>query len=126
MAEPLHPEVVKRIAIEKRIVKRFVTDAIKAGFRLAVSLERGYDYEDMLLGSTDVKKIMDEAFAGDEAHIFVQPAKGPTVQDRSVISVGWVYVVFGNDGYDVIADYSTNIEYLLAGANELADKAEMA
>jgi len=107
---------------ETRIVKRFVKDAIKAGYRLAVSLERGYDVDEMLLGSTDVKAIMDEAFAGDEAHIFVQPATGPTIEDGAVVSIGWVYIVLGNDGYDVISDYSVNLESLLDGANKLADK----
>jgi hypothetical protein len=109
-------------AMEKRIVKQFVTDALKAGFRLAVSLDRGYDVDDgMLNGSTNVAKIMDEAFAGDEAHIFVQPGKGPLVEEGSVVSIGWVYIVLGNDGYDVISDYTTNLEYLLAGANKLAE-----
>lgn len=110
--------------IEKRIVRRFVKDALAQGKRLAVSLERGYDVEDMLLGSRDVKAIMDEAFAGDEAHIFVQPGIGPTVEDGSVLSEGWVYIVLGNDGWDVISDYTVNLEPLLAGANALAEKEE--
>jgi hypothetical protein len=106
--------------VEQKIVRRFVKDALKAGYRLAVSLERGFDVEDMLLGSTDVEKIMNEAFAGDEAHIFVQPSDGPTVEDGQVVSTGWVFIVLGNDGYDVISDYTVNLESLLAGANQLA------
>lgn len=109
--------------IEKRIVKRFVKDAIAAGYRLAVSLERGFDVEDMLIGSTDAKKIMAEAFAGDEAHIFVQPKDGELVTgDGQVVSEGWVYIVLGNDGYDVISDYTVNLESLLTNANRLAGK----
>lgn len=107
--------------MERRIVSRFVYDALAAGKRLAVSLERGYDVDEMLLGSRDHKKIMDAAFAGDEAHIFVQPAEGPTVLDGQIVSEGWVFIVLGNDGYDVISDYTVNLEPLLTNANKLAE-----
>lgn len=109
-------------AMEERIVRRFVKDALKAGKRLAVSLERGYDIEDMLLGSRDAKKVMDAAFAGDEAHIFVQPKDGDTVEEGRVVSEGWVFIVLGNDGWDVISDYTENLEDLLKGANALSEK----
>lgn len=111
-----------RQELEKRIVRSFVKAALKAGHRLAVSLERGYDVDEMLLGSTNVKEIMDAAFAGDDAHIFVQPAEGPTVEEGQVVSTGWVYIVMGNDGYDVICDYTTNLEPLMAGPNKISEK----
>jgi hypothetical protein len=116
--------IEKRQAAEKKIVRRFVKDALAAGYRLAVSLERGYDVEDMLLGSTSEKEIMEEAFAGDEAHLFVQPKDGPTLEQGHIVSEGWVYIVLGDDPGDVISDYSINIEPLLAGANEIAEKEE--
>lgn len=111
--------------MEQRIVRAFVEDAIAAGYRLAVSLERGYDVEDMLLGSVDPKEIMKEAFAGDDAHIFIQPGAGPTLdEDLRVVSLGWVFIVLGNDGWDVISDYTANnlTEQLLTRANALSDK----
>lgn len=118
----MNAAVEKRQATERKIVKQFVKDALAKGYRLAVSLERGYDVDEMLMGSTSVADIMKEAFAGDEAHIFVQPAEGPTVEDGQVVSIGWVFIVMGNDGYDVISDYSVDLEELLAGANALAEK----
>ncbi len=114
--------IEKRIAVEKRIVRRFVKDALAAGHRLSVSYERGYDIDEMLNGSRNIKEIMDAAFAADDAHLFVHKADGPTTENGSVLSEGWVYIVLGNDGYDVISDYTTGIESLLAGANALADK----
>ena len=108
--------------VETEIVSQFVRDALAAGYRLAVSLDRGYDVDEMLLGSTDSEKIMAEAFAGDECHIFIQPADGPTVEDGQVVSKGWVYLVLGNDGWDVISDYSTNIEPLLTNALKISDQ----
>lgn len=104
--------VAMRKEVEEKIVGAFVDAALKAGYRLAVSLERGYDTDEMLLGSTDRAKIMEEAFAGDECHIFVQPATGKLLDNGNVVSRGWVYCVFGNDGWDVIADYTTNLDKL--------------
>lgn len=116
--------VKMRIEVERKIVGQFIRDAIAAGYRLAVSLNRGYDIDEMVLGSRDYDKIMDEAFAGDDCHIFVQPADGPITEHGTVVSLGYVYCVFGNDGWDVISDYADNdlIEGLLIGANVLSDQ----
>ena len=35
---------------------------------------------------------------------------------------GWVFFVYGNDGYDVVNDYTINLESVMKEANELADK----
>lgn len=121
--------VKARQTIERAIATRFVKDTLAAGYRLGVSLERGYDVDDgMLNGSVDETKILDEIFAGDECHVFVQPGDGPVVDsDGTVVSIGWVYFVLGNDGYDVISDYllSKTLEAkLIKGANDLATKIE--
>ncbi len=114
-----------RQEVERKIVGQFVKDALAAGHRLAVSLERGYDLDEMLNGSRDEAAIMEHAFSGDEAHIFVQPAEGATIdKNDQVVSIGWVYVVFGNDGYDVISDYTTNLEPLMAKANAISKEYE--
>lgn len=112
--------------MEYKIVNKLVTDILRKGFRIGISFERGYDIGDMLLGERDKTKILETIFAGDDCHLFVQPATGPVVQDGRVISIGWVYLVYGNDGWDVISDYTTNLERLLRGANKLSDKLEEA
>jgi hypothetical protein len=111
-----------RQELEKRILSKFVDDALAAGKRLAVSLDRGFDIDEMLNGSRDRNKIIEEAMAGDECHIFVQPANGPVVDEGRVVSEGWVYFVWGNDGWDCISDNTTNLEYLLKGAEAIADQ----
>lgn len=111
-----------RQEVERKIITSFVQSALAKGYQLAVSLERGYDTDEMLLGSRNRKEIVNAAMAGDDAHIFVQEADGPIVEDGKVVSIGWVYVVLGNDGYDVISDYTVNLEPLMQGANRLADK----
>lgn len=108
-----------RRELEQRIVRAFVRDALKAGYALAVSLERGYDVETMLLGCRDEQRIMTEIFSGDECHVFLQPHGAP-IADGQVVSDGWVYLVFANDGWDCISDYTTNLEPILKAANALA------
>lgn len=110
--------------VEKEIAEKFVSDALKSGHTLSVSLDRGYDVEDMLKGSSDKAKIVDEIFAGDDAHVFVHAKGAPAIVDGQVNSIGWVYFVLGNDGWDVISDYTTNLERLLEGANKLAQSYE--
>jgi hypothetical protein len=113
--------VKMRIEVEKKIIGQFVKDALTAGHKLSVSLERGYDLDEMLIASTDHDKIMEEAFAGDECHIFVHNNEDPTVEDGRLIADGWVYCVYGNDGWDVISDYTTNLEHLLQEAHKISD-----
>ena len=35
---------------------------------------------------------------------------------------GWVYLVYGNDGWDVLADYTVNLGPSMQPANELSDQ----
>jgi hypothetical protein len=76
----------------------------------------------MLLGSTDYDAIMKAAFEGDECHIFVSPLIGDIISDGRVNSDEYVYCVFGNDGWDVISDYSISLEDLLEDALAISDQ----
>ena len=120
--------VKMRQEVERKIIGAFVDAALKAGYRLSVSLERGYDYEEMeeagVLGTTDKEKIMEEAFAGDDCHIFVHDKDGPVLaKDGSLETIGWVQAVFGNDGWDVISDYTTGLDGLglMVEATKISD-----
>lgn len=108
--------------LEERIVKKLVQDALAIGYRLSVSLERGYDIDEMLLGATDETLILKEAFAGDECHIFFHAVGDELTEDGKVVSSGWVYLVLGNEGWDVISDYTTNLESVLSGAFEISNQ----
>lgn len=123
--------VKERQKIERHIVGKFVQTALNMGYSLTVSLERGYDYDDpstCVLASLDRKAIMDMAFAGDECHIFVHCVGVPPVSDGALNAVGWIHCVFGNDGWDVIANstVSPQMDTLMVDTdlliNEYADK----
>jgi hypothetical protein len=38
--------------------------------------------------------------------------------------LGWMRFIYGNDGWDVLADYTVNLEPLMPAVNELTDKLE--
>lgn len=117
--------VKMRQEVEQKIVGALVDSLLADGYRISVSLERGYDIDDMtangVLGTRDRAKIMEEAFAGDECHLFVHDAVDPLIVDDYIDSFGWVYVVFGNDGWDCISDYTVNLEPLMTDAKAISD-----
>ncbi|HXA24406.1 MAG TPA: hypothetical protein VNW90_19135 [Acetobacteraceae bacterium] len=117
----LNPEnetVRKRQAMEVAIVKRIVTDALKAGYTLSVD-DGGDEYA--VTRSTSRKAVLDALINTDEDVLHLE---------RRIVGLerehGWVRLVYGNDGWDVINDYSgaEHIEAVLAGANALAEKLE--
>ncbi len=109
--------------IEKKIVRRLVRDLLSKGYTLSVSLDRGFDIDEMVaIGSTDKQLIISEIFSGDECHLFVHENddQEPTLNGQ-INSIGWVYLVIGN-GNCIISDYTTNLDDVLKSTNELAEK----
>jgi hypothetical protein len=115
---PANEKIAARQAIEVAIVKRIVKDALKAGYTLDVD-----DGGDRLAvwGSTSAKEVLAALINTDEDRLILRKldATGDTLIEK-----GWVRLVYGNDGWDVVNDYTTNLEDVLAGANALAEKLE--
>lgn len=100
-------EIRLRMLIERAVIRRAVTDAIAAGRTVSVD-----DGEEITVKrSTDLAEIMGAIMSTDEGRLLIHADKG----------TAGIYLVHGNDGYDVIADYSTSLEPILAGSNALAD-----
>ncbi len=103
----------RRIAIERRIVKKTIDDLLAAGFELAV-----HDGEEWHERTTDRAKLIDAIMNTDEDRLFVYRADGPKGRRDWF---GWVFFVYGNDGWDVMSDYTVNLEDTLKPVNALAD-----
>jgi len=104
--------VKTRQRIERQIARKFLRIALAAGY--AISLDNGgddFEFKD----STDFKFIVGEMFATDEERLYLS---------KDGKRCGWVYFVYGNDGYDVICDYTTNLEHLMPEVTELSDRLE--
>lgn len=111
--------------VEHQIVSSIIKESLLQGYRITVSYERGFDMEEMLLGSTNPAEIIEAVFAADECHIFIHPKDGELLDEQQRLnSLGWIYIVLGNDGWDAICDYTTNLDELgvLVEALNLADE----
>lgn len=97
--------------IEARILRRVIRDAIAAGYELSV-----YDGETLTVrNSTNARAVFAALRTTDMD--WLQFRKGGE-------AFGSVLFVYGNDGWDVIADNNTRLEPVLAGATALAERLE--
>ncbi len=103
--------VKMRQHVERLIAQALIKDGLAAGY--AINVNNGGDKHELETPSTDAKVIEETMFATDEEHlIFYKDGK----------RVGWVWFVYGNSGWDVISDYTTNLEHIMAGANAESEK----
>ena len=93
------------------IARRLITDAIAAGYNIKV-----YDGQDILSPQKqNAKSILDLMFGVDEEFLFIY---------KNYTRIGWVRFIYGNEGWDVISDYSTSLGELgiMKEAEKLADE----
>jgi hypothetical protein len=100
-------ELATRIEIEGRIFGRACSALIASGWLL--DLNDGE--ETVITGSDSITALRAAAFSTDEDYLIAH--KG---DER-----GWVRFIYGNDGHDVISDYTTNLEDVLKPVNDYAD-----
>ena len=115
--EKLTPETIPnaaaraRITIERKIVLRLIDDLLAAGCELSV-----FDGEELYPSTTDRAAVIDAVMNTDADTLMVRRARDGLK--------GWVELVYGNDGWDVISDYTVSLEPLLAGVNGHASSLE--
>jgi hypothetical protein len=102
----------KRQRMERQVVRAAIDAALAAGYTLAV-----FDGEEVHPKSRDRKAIFAEMFATDDEYLMVYGAADGQ-------RLGWMRFIYGNDGWDVLADYTVNLEPLMPAVNELTDKLE--
>jgi hypothetical protein len=103
-------DIAARQDMERQIVSRIVDDALTGGFSLSVD-NGGDGFE--ITESTDRQAVIDALFQTDEERLVL-------LKNGKI--VGSVFLVYGNDGWDVVCDYHLSIEDVMKGANQLADK----
>lgn len=116
------PEIALRILVERAIIRKVVQDI------LAVQCEDGpaycisvWDGEDHAIkASRDLDAIMAVIGACDEESLIVRRMRHTSTEDRAIF-VGSILLVYGNDGWDVVAANTVSLEPLLEGANALAE-----
>ena len=101
--------------VERQVIGAFLDSALQAGHDISV-----YDGEEVTLwNSKDKAAIMGALMTTDLDRLYLGARRGPL--DEVLGVRGEVVLVYGNDGYDVISDYHTNLEPLMAAADRVSD-----
>lgn len=108
----MNPKI--RQAIERRIATQVVDDLLAQSY--SITVDNG-DEEDSIKLSKNRTKILRAMFQTDEDRVYVHD---PGSEKPS----GWVYLVYGNEGTDVLSDYTVNLEEALKPSRALADRIE--
>ncbi len=90
-------------SMERQIIKALVTEAFKRGFTKII-IDNGGDDEEQIT-CTDTKEVMASIRQTDEEHMFFA--------HPDVAKMPCVFLVYGNDGYDVIADHSLSLNEMI-------------
>lgn len=112
-----------RINIEKQIAFACIDAILAAELRISV-----FDGEVFTLTkSKDAQAIKDALFTTDDDVLYVWRPTGVITEanKRVYTQVGYISFIYGNDGYDVIADHTMGeLEEILKPAFALADSLE--
>jgi hypothetical protein len=96
---------------ERKIARKVIDDAIAAGHTIDV-----FDGEAVVVKrSTNADQLIAAMFSTDSDTLIIH---------KDGKRLGTVFFVYGNTGYDVIADYSMSLHDLLQGAGELSEQLE--
>jgi hypothetical protein len=87
-----------RRIVEREISTAIVNALVAQGFKITVDYGDG---ESAVF--SNALTILKTMFQGDEDRLYVYDKK-------QTLAIGWVYLVYGNDGWDVLSDYTTNLE----------------
>lgn len=104
------PVVRHRMAVERRIVLALIDQALAEGYELSVN-----DGEEQHPWTTDRAAVVADIMNTDEDRLYL----------RKNHQTAWVFLVYGNEGWTVICDYSTSLEALLEPVNKLAERLEL-
>lgn len=106
--------VKMRQEVERKIVTAAVDQALAAGFYLNV--DNGGDDLELRQPTNKRHEILEALFASDEDRLHYFKLDGVLFRPT-----GWAFFVYGNDGWDVLSDYTVHLEPHLTEANKIAD-----
>ena len=92
-------------SMERQIIKALVTEAFKRGFTKVIIDNMGDNESDDFITCTNLEEVMASIRQTDEEHMFFAHPDNP--------KMSWVFLVYGNDGYDVIADHSLSLNEMI-------------
>ena len=103
--------VKMRQEVERKIADKVIECILAKGFLIQVN-----DGEEDCTGRIeDPAAISSAMYSTDEDILYVY------LNETVKFAIGYVHFIYGNDGYDVIHDYTTNLEEIIKPANDIAD-----
>ena len=99
------PGTRARIVIERQIVTALIDRALAEGYELSVD-----DGDNQHPWTTDRAEVIDVIMEADEDRLYL----------RKDGRTAWVFLIYGNDGWDVVCDYNVSLDDLLEPINKLA------
>lgn len=103
-------DIKLRQQIERAIVSKVITCALKAGYKMFV--DNGEEPYPII---TDKKLLLSQMFQTDEERLYLKRGEG----DR----YSCIYLVYGNGGWDVICDYTIDLnKTIMPEVNKFADE----
>jgi len=99
----------RRMEVERIIVKAVIEAALAQGWTLT-AVSNGEDETH----APSIDKAMEELFACDDSHAYFRKGE----------ESGWFYFVLGNSGWDVVTDYTVNMDDVNAAVEPLIDTLE--
>lgn len=103
---------MRRQEMERRIAAEVIGCLFTAGF----SITGNDGEEDYLPNCTDPVALLSQMFTTDQDRLYVFTKEGK--------GNGGVWFVYGNDGWDVVSDYTVNLETVLRPALDYAETLE--
>ena len=102
-------EIQARILVEYAVVSSLVDELLEQGCLISINDGDGI----ALRKSTNRNAILSSIMSVDEEHLIVYHQTG---------RLGSIFLVYGNDGWDVVNDYSTSLEPCIPQTLALIDK----
>jgi len=101
--------VKMRQEVERKIATALVKSALDAGYEICVDYGDGKSEK-----LFDITSVLAAMFQGDDDRLYMYNSSNAKL-------IGWVWFVYGNDGYDVISDYTVTLEPIMGAANKISD-----
>lgn len=99
---------IDRLALDRMVVTRLVENALAQGYAVRV-----HDSQEELPRRTTVQEVLSDLYCTDEEWLRFY---------RGSHLIGSVLLVHGNDGWDVIADYTTGATALVRSISDFTDQ----
>lgn len=111
--------VKMRQLVEREIATALIDVFLAAEFSISIDNGDNGENEYEIFNSKDKAAILAAMFKTDEERMYIH--KGG---EDDLNPFAWVYLVYGNDGWDCISDHTTNLEqYISKGpANDVVEK----